>query len=56
MAQTPFFVIQDNMDHMLISEDNLERITFRNPQINTELGIQITQSNPKQLRVTETPN
>ena len=43
------------MDHMLISEENLEKLTFGNPQIITELGIQIAESNPKQLRFTETP-
>ena len=53
--QTTYLIVQDNMDHMLISEESLEKITFRNPQISTDLGIQLTQSSPNQLRVIETP-
>ena len=53
-TQATFLLIQNNMGHMLISEENLEELTSENPQIITELGIQITESNQNKLRFTET--
>ena len=52
--QATFLLIQNNKDHTLISEENLKDITFKNPQIITELGIRITKSNQNKLRFTET--
>ena len=51
---TTYFLVKDNTDHMLIS--NLDRITFRNPQINIDIEAQMFQTNPSQLRVMESPS
>ena len=45
-TQTTYFLVQSDMDHMLISEENLGKITLTNPQINTDVGIQLIQANP----------
>merc|ERR1712030_33079 len=45
-TQTTYFLVQSVMDHMLISEENLGKITVKSPQINTDIGIQLIQANP----------
>merc|ERR1712030_315967 len=45
-TQTTYFLLQSDMDHMLISEENLGKITVKSPQINTDVGIQLIQANP----------
>merc|ERR1712105_405772 len=40
-TQTTYFLVQSDMDHMLISEENLDKITLTSPQINTDVGIQL---------------
>merc|ERR1712030_25691 len=45
-TQTTYFLVQSDMDHMLISEENLSKITVKSPQINTDVGIQLIQANP----------
>merc|ERR1712090_117598 len=45
-TQTTYFLVQSDMDHMLISEENLGEITVKSPQINTDIGIKSVQANP----------
>ena len=52
--QATFFLIQDNEGHKLISEENIEKLSLGVPQIITELGIQMTESNKSELKFTET--
>ena len=54
-TQTTYLFVRDNMNHMLLSEEDLKKVTFGNPQISTDIGIQIIRSNPNQLKVTATP-
>merc|ERR1712148_62524 len=50
-TQTTYYLVQSDMDHMLISEENLDKITLTNPQINTDVGIQLIQGKSNQLEI-----
>jgi hypothetical protein len=45
-TQTTYFLVHSDIDHMLISEENLGKLTLTSPQINTDVGIQLIQANP----------
>merc|ERR1711984_24989 len=45
-TQNKYFLVQRDMNHMLISEENLGKITVKNPNLNTDIGIQSVQANP----------
>merc|ERR1712105_203330 len=45
-TQTTYFLVQSDMDHMLISEENLGKINVKSPQLNTDIRIQSIQANP----------
>merc|ERR1712105_356422 len=44
-TQSKYFLVQKDINHMLISEESLEEITAQNP-IFADIGIQSVQANP----------
>ena len=44
--QSKYFLVQKDINHMLISEESLEKITAQNPILNADIGIQSVQTNP----------
>jgi len=45
-TQSKYFLVQENINHMLISEESLEKITAQNHILNADIGIQSVQANP----------
>ena len=45
-TQSKYFLVQKDINHMLISEESLEKITAQNPILNADIGIQSVQANP----------
>merc|ERR1712105_435819 len=44
-TQTTYFLVQRDRNHMLLSEENLGMITVKNPNLNTDIGIQSVKAN-----------
>ena len=47
-TQSKYFLIQNDKNHMLLSEESLEKITAQNPIV-ADIGIQSVQENPIKL-------
>ena len=46
ITQNKYYIVQRDMNNMIISEENLGKITGKSPNLNTDIGIQSVQPNP----------